>query len=569
VISEEALIVLLYHADWTKLSLSAGLNRVHKHWEYPSPVAHLPWSWSGTGSGSLLIAPGGRYRIETTTAGGGRTAEGSDGEWAWSLTEPGTGEDGPDEAAGKQADGGTRSRVFGRPEPPAWTLTCPAWLLNEFGLTPGETATVAGRPAHLAVATPSPGHPRLRHGPVARPDRVEVAVDAELGILLRCEQTADGELVRLDELLDVRLDPPEAGDPAQFLPPPGVTVSEDGPVLSGPGWRIVKTAAGLAGTGLGFAIRHAPHRPPPPPADGAAMPWDYLASAPGQPGQGEPVTDELLGVLARAGHDLPGLAAELHQWNDPRLVTEKLRSAWSASGLAALRVPGAGPVADAVSGHLAVTHRVARIRVAPPGRYRIDYLSGWPRRTPTAVACNGERRWRLYRDHMYAGPARPMPHEIADLLDPSWLLGWQLSGGSEVTVRGRRGFRIDVTGTPPVSGRPAPILFPPAEAVADADLGILLRLTSYTSSGPAMVFELRGVSLVDGPDGDVFRINAPPGVRVIEDSGGLLDEADAPEPVRAAVRAVTDIRRLAGTGVSAVSSFLDAFRGPRQDPPQP
>ena len=563
-ISAEALVALLYRADWTMLSLAARLHRVRTGRAGDVPHAAVPWGDPASGPALLLIAPGGRYRIETTGAGDGRVIRGSDGERAWLLTEPGTGD--PAEAAGEQpGDGpGSSFRMFGRPEPPAWTLTCPAWLLNEFELTPGGPATVAGRAAQLVVATLPPGRTRNRVGPVAFADRIEAAVDASLGILLRCQQLADGEPVRLDEMTDLRLDPPEATDPARFAPPPGAVVSENGPLLSGPGWRIVGTAAGLAGSGLGFAIRHVPHRPPPSPAAGeAAMPLDHQVPGAGRP---EPLASELLGLLSRATHQLPGLTAELHRWDDPRLSVEKLRSAWDATGLAALRVPGAGPVADAVSGHMHVSHRVARIRVAPGGRYRIDYGAGWPRRTPRTIACDGRQRWRLYRDHLYAGAAAPMPGDIADLLDPSWLLSWQLSGGTGAIAAGRHGFRIDVTGPVPVAGRPPLILAPPAEVVADADLGILLRLTSYTGSGPAIVCELRGISLAE-PDDGAFRIGAPPGVRVIEDAGGLLDEMDAPEPVRAAVRAVNDLRRAAGAGAAAVSGFLDALRDQRRPPP--
>jgi hypothetical protein len=576
VISEEDLVALLYRADWTKLSLAARLHRERMERAQPDrprpDQAHgfrqvdVPWADPASGPALLLIAPGGRYRVETTGAGGERIIQGSDGERAWLLTGQAAGD--PDLAAADREqpgdEPGTSFRMFGRPEPPAWTLTCPAWLLNEFALTPGETVTVAGRAAHLLVATLPPRGRRYRVGLMTFPGRIEAAVDASLGILLRCQQLADGELVRLDEMRDVRLEPPEAADPAQFTPPPGATVSEHGPVLSGPGWRIARAAAGLAGSGLGFAIRQVPHRPPPSPAAGEpAMPRDYLAASEGQP---EPLTSGLLGLLSRAAHRLPGLTAELHRWDDPRLAVEKLRSAWDGTGLAALSVPGVGPVAGAVSEHLHTTYRVARIRVAPGGRYRIDYGSGWPRRTPRAIACDSQRRWRLYRDHLYAGAAAPIPSEIADLLDPSWLLGWQLSGGTGTVAAGRRGLRIDVSGPVPVTGRPAIILAPPAEAVADAELGILLRLTSYTGSGPAIVFELRGISPAE-PDDGAFRIEAPPGVRVIEDAGGLLDEADAPEPVRMAARAVTDIRKVAEAGAAAVSGFLDALRDQRRPPP--
>lgn len=564
-ISEEALVALLYRADWTNLSLAAGLHRSRVDRGGGFHQFDVPWADPASGPALLLIAPGGRYRVESTGAGGGRTIQGSDGERAWLLTEPGTGD--PDSAeTGRQQPGdgpGAGFRMFGRPQPPAWTLTCPAWLLNEFGLTPGETVPVAGREAHLVVATLPPGRGRSRVGLVTFPDRIEAAVDASLGILLRCQQLADGELVRLDEMRDLRLDPPEAADPAQFTPPPGAVVGEASPVPSGQGWRIARTAAGLAGSGLGFAIRHAPHRPPPSPAAGEpAMPRDYLAAGEGQP---EPLASDLLGLLSRAIHQLPSLTADLHRWDDPRLTVEKLRSAWDASGLAALSVPGAGPVADAVSGHMSVTHRAARIRVAPGGRYRIDYGTGWPRHTPRTMACDGQRRWRLYRDHLYTGAAAPLPGDIADLLDPSWLLGWHLSGGTGSVAAGRRGFRVAVAGPMPVTGRPALIVAPPAEAVADAELGILLRLTSYTSSGPAIVTELRDISLAE-PDDGPFRIDAPPGVRVIEDTGGLLD-VDMPGPVRTAVRTVADIRRAAGAGAAAVGGFLDALRDQRRPPP--
>jgi hypothetical protein len=567
VIPEEALVALLYQADWTKLSLSARLHRAltgssRPDWVPGLPLVDVPWADPARGPALLLIAPGGRYRVETTGAGGERIVQGSDGERAWLLTEPEAGDPDLAEADRKQPGEGSAAslRVSGRPAPPAWTLTCPAWLLNEFRLTPGERATVAGREAQLAVAALPPGRGRSRVGPVIFPDRIEVAVDASLGILLRCQQMAGGEPVRLDEMRDVRLDPPEAADPAQFAPPPGATVNENGPIPSGPGWRIVRSATGLAGSGLGFAIRHTPHRPPSSPAGGAEMPRDYRPASGGQP---EPLASGLLGLLSRAAHQLPGLTAELHRWDDPRLTVEKLRLAPDATGLAALSLPGAGEVADAVSGHLAVSYRAARILLAPGGRYRIEYGPGWPRRTPRVLACDGQHRWRLYRDHLYAGAAAPMPGDIADLLDPSWLLGWQLSGGATAVAAGRPGFRIDVSGPGPVSGRPALILAPPAQAVADAELGILLRLTSYTGSGPAIVTELRGISLAEPGDG-VFRIDAPPGMEVREDTGGLLDAVDAPEPVRVAVRAVTDLRRAAGAGVSAVTNLGRALRDQRR-----
>jgi hypothetical protein len=101
----------------------------------------------------------------------------------------------------------------------------------------------------------------LGSGSAKRPyDRIEVAMDAELGILLRRIETAGGELVTLTELIDVTMNPPEAADPARFAPPPGSHRSETlaksrRETLSGPGWA----AADLAAGGFGALIRHAPH----------------------------------------------------------------------------------------------------------------------------------------------------------------------------------------------------------------------------------------------------------------------------------------------------------------------
>ena len=53
-------------------------------------------------------------------------------------------------------------------------------------------------------------------------DRVEVAVDAELGILLRRIETSGGEFVILTELTDVTMNPPEARPAASRPTPPNI-----------------------------------------------------------------------------------------------------------------------------------------------------------------------------------------------------------------------------------------------------------------------------------------------------------------------------------------------------------
>jgi hypothetical protein len=578
VANESALVALLYHADWTRLSLSADLREVRGDgWYYPEPPGEAglsgwpgppPWARPGPPpdvpgqeppaherTSRLLIAPGGRYRLRTPDDDGDETVRGCDGDRPWILFSD-------------KEDGG-HVRVFGAPDVPLPDLLRPSWLLSGFELVLEETAQVGGREAHRVVGRPRP-IARSERGPGPWRDQVEAVIDAELGILLRCEQRFRGRMRRLRELRDVRFDPPEAADPGQFAPPPGGTAAESPDALfTGPGWRAAKIAAGAVAAGLGFAIRHAPHRPPQRPADeDAAMPRDEPETG-GQPGQEQPVSGELISLLYRGGLAIQDVAAEVHEWADAGAAMEQARSAADAAGFFAAGIPRPGYLAGALSERVSDTHRVARIRIAAPDRYRIDYLSGGPKHRPRAIVCDGQRRWKVYQDRVAVGPAVPLPRKIAHLIDPSWLLQWQLSGGAEVTVGGRRGLRIRAVGSPGSHGPPSGFLLPPAEAVTDAELGILLRLTSYAGRRPAMRFELRDVSIPGAPaDGD-FRLDVPPGMRTVTHSGSLLDEVDAPEAVKLAARTATGVVRQAGAAASAVSGFLDGLRGKGPPGPQP
>ncbi|MGO9191341.1 MAG: hypothetical protein ACLP8X_23200, partial [Streptosporangiaceae bacterium] len=234
------LVDLLYRADWTRLSLTAevSITRDRDLWRsrfagwpprpwsggqfgpwgapwfgpwfgpprgladedpsvpwqsWESPDEADPWAlrtdgreWElatevlGTESRrfTLLIAPGGRYREQ-----GESHLSGCDGGRSWHAVPD---DDGRSvEAAG----GGWTVEATGGPEPPpAARLLRPSWLLTGFTLEPGGPATVSGRDVLRVVATPRPGT-ETRRVVRRRPlDRVEVAVDAELGILLRCEE---------------------------------------------------------------------------------------------------------------------------------------------------------------------------------------------------------------------------------------------------------------------------------------------------------------------------------------------------------------------------------------------
>ena len=96
-------------------------------------------------------------------------------------------------------------------------LFCPSCLLGGYTLEELGPVTVAGRDAIAVAATPRrdvlssvPGrrsHDRISH------DRIEVAVDAELGILLRRIETSGGELVTRTELTDRDDEPAGGGRP--------------------------------------------------------------------------------------------------------------------------------------------------------------------------------------------------------------------------------------------------------------------------------------------------------------------------------------------------------------------
>ena len=285
------MIGLLYRADWTRLSLSAELRsetdreplpRLSRERRGPAGSAAWPGQRQDNGRyvgrGALLIGPGGRWRLECPVPGRGaegQAAEGNDGEHGWSWRPPERG--GPPPLPVK----------VGGAYPPVPELFCPSCLLGGYTLEVLGPVAVAGRDAIAVAATPrrdvlGSGSGQL-HGPNYH-DRIEVAVDAELGILLRRIETSGGELVTRTELTDVTMNPPEAADPDRSRRRRAATASENpgrrAGGLSGPGWA----AADLAAGGLGALIRHAPHLP----GHGAAGRGSRRRCSVARPGPAEP-----------------------------------------------------------------------------------------------------------------------------------------------------------------------------------------------------------------------------------------------------------------------------------------
>jgi hypothetical protein len=577
----QGVIGLLYRADWTRLSMSADvrfesdrdlltsrvratrppwfpdrpLRRFREEPEGGPPTSdEVPgeelWGYR-SGRARLLIAPGGRYRQEYGDEPSGQVI-GSDGECGWIFHQPDLAP--PPWALIDVGD-----------EPPLHELFCPSELLVGFTLDVRGLATACGRDAIAVVGTPrtSIGHvPRLRAGSLS--DHLEVIVDAELGIVLRYEETFEGQRLSLTELTTVVLDPPEAADRSRFAPPAGSRIGHDlgeslRQTFSGPGWQAAKTAAGLAAGGLGAFIRFAPHCSGQRTfAEGdlqAAMPSAEPAVLEAE--GGPPPPDDLLYTLYRSGEN-PAFTATLHQWHDLAAMTARVPDPARAAGAG-----GVGYLIDSLNAAThgtPVAHTVARLRVRGRDRYRVDYLSRPGRNHPKTIACDGEHRWQAFAAQTMVGPANPLPHEIANVVDSSWLLGCRLSGGAEISYRGRRAYQLSAArGGDGL--QVAPLLFFPADVIVDAELGCLLRLISFAGDRPASWWELSGIGTEPVPAVE-FGLDVPPGVRVVEETGNAFADAAAVMPGAAgcAVRTAADVVRRTSGAVSATRSFLGDLR---------
>jgi outer membrane lipoprotein-sorting protein len=580
-------IGLLYRADWTRLSLSAELRsetdrellprpsrEEPPRWYRPRPAQtqeekwsrwHRAWpaqkqddgrySWRGT----LLIGPAGRWRLEGSVPGqgaGGEAAEGYDGERGWSWRSSAT--DGPPPLPVK-VDGAY---------PPVPDLFCPSCLLGGYSLEELGPVTVAGRDAIAAAATPRRDVLGSKPGHQSR-DRIEVAVDAELGILLRRVETSGDEVVTLTELTDLTMNPPEAADPARFTAPLGSHRGEgqkETPPhsLSEPDGKAATMIAGLAASGLGALIRYAPHLP----GHGADEEYSEAAMplpdpAPLGPGD-DPPPGDLLHLLYRAG-DPRDLRATVRWWHDAAVMAAWVSERARAAGQAVI-----GQFVDAVTPGKTVSRLDARLRVSGPDRYRLEYSYRGGRARPTTVACDGERRWRVYPDRTVTGPAAPLENPLMFLADTCWLLRARLSGGQEITYRGRRARQVRVTrvrsgGDLIVLG---PLMFFPADAIVDAETGCLLRLLSYSGDRLASWWELDDISTEPG-DPDDFRVHVPPGTRTVEESGNPLTDEIAAMPglTGTAARAAAETITRTTSAVSAARTFLDDLRGRSHPPP--
>jgi outer membrane lipoprotein-sorting protein len=470
---------------------------------------------------ALLIAPGRRYRLEYEGDHGGH-ADGSDGEQPWTLRPP-------DPAPLPPRD------VESGPGLPVPALFRPAGLLARFTLDVGGPVTACGREAIAVTAVP-------RHGAVGSLmtlspracDRVELIVDAETGILLRREETFEGQLLSLAELTTVTMSPPEADDPARFAPPAGSRPGRDSrthetPDRSGPGWDALKNAADLAAAGLGAWMRLSPHLTGHDQADADRTEVAMPSPEPGPlgPGEGAPISDDLLGLLYRSGLDDGAEPVVrdvvMRRWTDTRPELAKATDSARAAGLG-----GVGYLFDSAGRRGTVTLTTARLRVGGPDLYHVDYTFRPSRAGLVAVACDGQQRWQVYEHGTLVGPPAPLMSDVWSLTGSSWLLGEQLSGGAEVTYHGRRGYHLRVTRSDGEL-RAGPVTNTPYDAIVDAETGCLLRLIAYIGDAPSAWWEPDDIS-TEPIDPDDFRVHIPPGTRVVEETGNPITDYTAAIP---------------------------------------
>jgi hypothetical protein len=576
-------IGLLYRADWTCLSLSAEVRfeqdgdlarrrdvavraESMRRLGFRPGLHGSPVTEQGPEGGrggyhrwraALLIAPGRRYRLEYAGDHGGR-ADGSDGEQAWTLRPP-------DAAPVPPRD------VENGPGLPVPALFRPAGLLAGFTLDVGGPVTACGREAIAVTAVPR--HGAVGSGTSLRPaacDRVELIVDAGTGILLRREETFEGQVLTLFELTTVTMSPPQADDPARFAPPAGsrpVRDPEDAPGQGGLGSQVAANAAGLAAGGFGAWLRLAPHLPGHRPAAEASFTAAMPSADPGplDPADGLLPCDDLLGLLYRSGQydgDDPQVrGAAVRQWNDMNAFLGQVPGTFRAAGHG-----GLGYLLDTVARTETVTLSAGQLRIGGPELYYLEYSSGPGRPGPLVIACDGEQHWRVRENVTLVGPARPMTGDFASLAGSSWLLGERLAGGVEITYHGRRGYHLRVTrgdGAAPAG----PAMLYPADAIVDAQTGCLLRLIAYAGDAPAQWWELDSVTTEPGDTADPagFRPHIPPGTRVVEESGNpLIDAAmGVPGAIGTVGRTAAEAFRRSTDAVSAARSFLDDLRGHR------
>ncbi|HUZ56777.1 MAG TPA: hypothetical protein VMU94_30165 [Streptosporangiaceae bacterium] len=327
VVSLSELVPLMYRARWLRFFVSGEVTSREE-----SPEG------AGWESGSLHAAPGGRYRADTVDDDGDRDLVICDGRAAMV---------------------------------PFGELLVPSRLLAGYDLVVTGEAWHLGRTAYVVRAARRGARPRA--GWPAAP--VTALVDAELGILLRYEESSRTGRARVIEFTSLSVQPAESADPLLFRRPPGGDPGQD----AGPG------------------------------ADDPAPAPEPALMAP-------ELSDEQVNLLYRTALGPARFTAELRERADQKTMRQQGEEALAATRLGSRtrwlweNPPGLLPDQ---------TDWGARLTVAMPGCYGLDMLTD-PGTRPGCIASDGERALALIKP--LEGHTRPRRQRVRRRgQKPHWL----------------------------------------------------------------------------------------------------------------------------------------------------
>jgi hypothetical protein len=239
------------------------------------------------------------------------------------------------------------------------------------------------------------------------------------------------------------------------------------------------------------------------------------------------VSDALLHLLYRSGTTTPHFAGTLHEWVGVNWLLYAVPPGGRSAGFG-----GVGFLVDAMSERAReagadASHKVSTVAMRGWSEYRLEVrrfspapaFGGMPQERrrdlggPYLVTADGVRQWQAYTRRVIISPAVPAPEDVVDLADVSWLFDCELTGGEEISLAGRRAYRIVARARETVSWWSW--ISVPAVAVVDAETGLLLRLTRFKGGQPVLRTELRDVTEPD-PDAG-FGFTPPAGVRVVNE----------------------------------------------------
>jgi hypothetical protein len=218
---------------------------------------------------------------------------------------------------------------------------------------------------------------------------------------------------------------------------------------------------------------------------------------------GRMALDSRLRRILRGG-DFPDLTSRGRdfQRTEPVPLDEPLPSVEEVVRLLALaRPPG-------ISGTVRGPYFQGRFALADERRFRLDQDRAAGPFELLAQACDGERHYRLLPDRLVVEPAELHAFPLAALRRPRGELRQPLTVRDVVDWEGRRAFRVAAGDS---------------DLVLDAGTGLVLA-NAY--------LELHDLGPAPEEPGH-YRLQAPPGVPVVESDGGPLGDALLPPPVRA------------------------------------